>query len=163
MLDKFFILLFQKSKTILIAALIIFGGGTCFLVFKWQEPPKTFGHNILIEVFIGGLFTIVPIVFVVYVGKKFKEIEFYNRIKNLLNTIKAHRKNGDITPVATRNIVIEFSNLHGEEILEEEWLKKVIRSDWNFNNEQCGVCGLQANTTNNKCQNCKLDCFAWRE
>src|SRR5258705_7712505 len=106
MLDKVFIYLFQKTKPILIVGLIIFGSGTCYLIFKWGENANTFGHSILIEFFIGGLFTIVPVFLGVYIGKKYKEIQFYNRIKNLLNTIKLHRKSGDITSAATRNIVI---------------------------------------------------------
>ena len=163
MFDKAIVYLFRKSKPILISVSILFGSGTIILLLKWDDPASSFGHNILIEFFVGGLFTIVPLVFGVYIGKKHKELQFYNRIKNLLNSIKSRRINGDISPEATRAIVTEFSILHGEEILEEEWLKKVIQTDWNFTNANCGVCGLTAKTTNGKCQYCKLDCFAWKE
>lgn len=117
----------------------------------------------MVEFFIGGLFLIVPILIGIYVGRKQKELQFYDRIKYLLSTIKKHRKNGDINPEATRNIVMEFSSSLGDEILEEDWLKKVIRTDWKFDEAKCGVCGLNADMVNDKCKHCKLDCFAWKE
>ena len=163
MFDKLFVIIFKYSRAIFWVALLIFGAGSCYLIFKWTKPANSFGDNIMVEFFVGGLFLIVPILIGIYVGTKQKELQFYNRIRHLLSTIKRHRKNGDIKPEATRNIVVEFSSSLGDEILEEDWLKKAIRTDWKVEEAECGVCGLNADTVNDKCKHCKLDCFAWKE
>ncbi|RYZ88393.1 MAG: hypothetical protein EOP04_09505 [Proteobacteria bacterium] len=162
MIDKGLYFISKNLKTLLIIVLLVFGGGAIYLSSKWKKDATTFGDNILIEFVIGGLFLVVPVLLGVYVGKKSKELQFYTRMKTLLATISSHRKKGDIQQEATRNIVIEFSDALGEGVLDEDWLKNVIRKDWLFDEKECGVCGLRADVVNEKCKHCKLDCFAWQ-
>jgi hypothetical protein len=163
MSERFFRTILKNLKFILIVSSIIFIGGSFYLILNWAKQASTFGDNILIEVFVGGLFLIIPILFGIFLGKKLKEIQFYDKIKNLLLTVKRHRENGDIEPEATRNLIVEFSNTLGNDVLEEDWLKNVIRVDQTYDTKDCGVCGLMAETVNEKCKYCKLNCFAWKE
>ena len=161
MIDRLFKFIYNNFKNILIVSFFIFLTGTIYLFSRRNEDANSFGANMLIEIFIGGLFLVVPILFGIYIVNKGKEIHFYEKIKKLLSTLRSHRENGGIKPLATRAIVMEFSNTVGDEFLKEDWIKSAAQLRDTFGTAKCGLCGLTADTVNDKCIHCKLNCFAW--
>jgi hypothetical protein len=168
-----YIILFNKTKNMgwviknpVLVTLVLF----IFLVLginyfyeNWGENASLYKDNVLIELIVGGGLSLIPLFIGIYVGKKENEIRFYSRIEKFLNTMKRNRIKNNINEKTCREIVIQVSGLFGKEILAEEWQKKVITETHSKDTEDCGVCGLSAETAAGHCINCKLNCFHWKK
>jgi hypothetical protein len=155
--------LIKNSKSIIVILSILLLVGTYHLNNKWGENASLYKDNVLIELIVGGGLSLIPLFIGIYIGKRSKEIHFNSQIEKLLDLLKENRINGSITEETCRKIVIKVSDFLGKEILAEDWYNNVYTKTNDKNIETCGVCGLNANVTSNRCDNCKLHCFHWQK
>jgi hypothetical protein len=158
---KFFV---EHWLKFLIPFTVVFLARTIYLYFwKGNIGVNNYSDNIEIEFVVGGLFLFVPLLIGFGIAKKEKEIRFYDNIQGILNKIKDLRESGGIKREAARNLVIEISESMGKDILQEPWFKRKFESSiTNYEQKECRVCGMDAVITSEKrCGNCKLNCFAW--
>ncbi|MCW3106375.1 MAG: hypothetical protein JWQ09_881 [Segetibacter sp.] len=138
----------------------VFFLGTCYLITKWCVGANTFGDNLLIEFFVGGLFFTLPLILTEVILKG-RERQVYLKIIPIIKRLKHHREGGTLSEEATRDLVIEVSNSIDKEILEKAWTEEVIMTHWVKEGTKCEVCLLRVDKVNDKCEHCKLSCFAW--
>jgi len=150
---------------ILIFFLIFFLLGTGVLIYYGSAKAETYNSNILVEIFIGGLMLMAPIIISLSIGKWITKNLFYNDIETVIRKIKEERASKNITEEGARSMVKIVSSTFGRDILEDPLLTRLPRSTDPILHEniKCGVCGLDAQLAiNNHCVNCKLDCFLWK-
>jgi hypothetical protein len=150
---------------LLLLALFLIASLIMFFVFG-SCSAGNFRDNIYVEFIIGGLMLMIPIVVAATIGKKIAKGLFYSDIERVIRKIKEERENENITKLGARSIVKETVSTFGKGILEDPLFERLSKTSdpISFENMQCGVCGLEAELAiNNRCVNCKLDCFAWED
>jgi hypothetical protein len=130
----------------------------------WNSNANTVGQNYIIEFFANLLFPIVPLAFGISFGKRIKELEFYNDLERVLDTLVELRTRDLIYPNTVRHLVKTIVNSFGNEAVKQQWLERAAQSIHPLrinNKEECRVCTLEASVGDNKCTFCQLNCYAW--
>jgi len=143
-----------------IIALLIWG--IVFLCTEWKEPAQSFGDNVIVELVAGSLLSIVPFIWSYYIGRKSAEFSFYENVKSFLEKVKSI--NPVIGPKETRELVIAFSKTVDKAIIEKPFFQKMLNSfeGPDLDGADCGLCGMPVINSDNKCDDCGLNCRAWK-
>jgi hypothetical protein len=129
-----------------------------------NSSAETVWQNYVIEFFANILFPIIPLAFGISFGKRIKELEFYNNLEKVLDTLIELRTRSLIKPNTVRHLVKTITNNFGNEAVKQQWLERAARSmnPLRINNkEKCRVCTLDAEVDDSKCTFCQLNCYAW--
>ncbi|AUP79490.1 hypothetical protein C1H87_12540 [Flavivirga eckloniae] len=129
----------------------------------WNEPVTKYSHNFTIALITGIISSIIPLLFGLNLGSKLKSKLFHLKIKNVLRSISEKRSNNKIDKNTAQELVIDIVNAFSDGIINEPWYQEVIKYNQkpNMKEVDCGVCGKAIEMIENKCSNCKLNCFAW--
>lgn len=137
----------------------------CLCIYVKTDNKNELLENAAVEIFFGSLCTVIPIVLAYLFGKRVKELSFYHNAKGFLKEIKSNRDT--LGSKKTQDLVIKFADTVPDGLLELPWYKKVqkrmIDNPDDFREADCGLCGQPVLTDLERCNNCKLNCFAWEE
>lgn len=122
------------------------------------------------EIIVGGLFSLIAVLFTSYIYLAAKRGKYYDDIVDFVNEIIKLRKNMEKTEEGKeekngidkdqiQNLIISFSKTIPDEILAYTLDKNVTAQE---TPAKCKICTKTVNkTTSGKCRNCRLDCQAW--
>ena len=165
-MKKYYSYILKYHKLILF---IFYIGLLSFIIYyfwkHWNCEAEFFSDNVSIEVFAGLIFSIVPLILGLNIGKKINSDLYYLKFREILSKISAERKNKKIKAKATRRLVVEVTKNFGNEITNQSWYEKIDEKLKDPENRitDCGVCGLRVEIEHEKCKFCKLNCFAWEK
>lgn len=121
-------------------------------------------ENFLIEIMGGIFFSFVPLLFGIYFGKRVKELEFYNNIERVFETLIQLRSNGLVDPPTVKHLVKTITKSFGNEAVKQQWLKKAAKRLTQLqidNTDRCRICTLKVKVKDHKCEFCELNSYAW--
>jgi hypothetical protein len=164
-MPRFLLKHWKKVLWILIAACLIAGFiyRNELLEYLKGDAQKVY-QNYIVEIIAGLIFAVVPALLGIHFGKKLKELEFYNNLKGLLNTIAMLRRSELIEPLTARHLVQSIARNFGSEAIKQQWIERAaeeIAQQEIKDTQECRICSLEARVEKNRCKYCKLNCYAW--
>lgn len=134
-----------------------------FLSLYLNDSCNLIYQNYIVEIVSGLIFSLFPIIFGIYFGKKLKEYEFYTNVEKFIRTLRLLRERDLIKPEVVRHIMKKVAKNFGREGIQDKYIDKIIKKYENNNEsqEKCKICDLIADVTNRKCKYCNMDYYTW--